>query len=152
MPAFELHRPEHAVASRWILAASAVALTVFGSYQLFYTMPDAWRDHVSESFRPLGPEFPVSWALITSIAVSIAGCFGTWYAANHPKLVEFFGETEVEMTKVSWSSRKEVVGSSMVVIATVVILGVWIATVDVVLSRPWGTWISDTLGRLFGGK
>jgi preprotein translocase SecE subunit len=152
MPAFEVHRPDHAVTSRWILAASAFTLVLFGCYQLFYTLPEGARDHISEAFRPLGPEFPVSWALVVSIVLTVAGAYATWRAANHPRLVEFFGETEVEMTKVSWSSRREVIGSSLVVIATVVILGVWISAVDVILSRPWGTWITETLNRLFGGK
>ena len=68
---------------------------------------------------------------------------------NFGRLVEFLGETEVEMTKVSWSSKREVVGSSLVVIVTVVILGIWIAAVDIVLSMPWGAWIGGTIGRLF---
>jgi preprotein translocase SecE subunit len=70
---------------------------------------------------------------------------------NHPRLVDFFAETEIEMTKVAWSTRREVIGSSVVVVATVVILGTWIAMVDILLALPWGRWIGGTFGRLFGG-
>jgi len=150
MPAFEVYMPKQAVTSRWIFAACGAALALFGCYQLFYTLPDAARGHAFGTLRPLGEEFPISWALITATLTAIAGSYGVFWAANHRRLVEFFGETEVEMTKVSWASRKEVVGSSIVVIATVVILGVWIALVDVILSAPWIGWVKATIDRLFG--
>lgn len=140
MPAFEVYRPEQAVTSRWIFGASSLALILFGCYQLFYTLPDSARGPFM-GVKPLGDEFPISLALIVSVVLSAAGAFGIWRAANYPRLVDFFGETEVEMTKVSWASRKEVTGSSLVVVATVVILGVWIALVDVLLSLPWGEWV-----------
>ena len=150
MPAFEIYKPDQAVTSRWIFAASVGSLVCFGGYQLFYWLPESMRGHAFGGFRPLGEEFPVSWALILATVWTLAGLFGAWWAANHPKLVDFFAETEIEMTKVSWSSRREVMGSSIVVIVTVIILGIWIAAVDVILSLPWGSWVGNTLGRLFG--
>ncbi len=144
-----IYKPEQAVKSRWILGVSAASLLLFGCYQMFYTLPEGARGHAFGSFRPLGEEFPVSWALLASVTLALAGAAGTWIAVNHARLVDFFGETEVEMTKVSWSSRREVIGSSVVVIATVVILGIWIAAVDVILSLPWGDWVGNTFGRLF---
>lgn len=149
MPAFELYKPDQAVKSRWILGASAISLVSFGCYQLFYTLGEAAHKPITDSLKPLGDEFPVSWALVLSVLFFLAGAFGTWWAVNHPRLVDFLSETEIEMGKVSWSSRREVVGSSIVVIATVIILGVWIAVIDVTLSLPWGSWIGNTVGRLF---
>lgn len=145
----QVYKPDQASKSRWIFALSAVSLVLFGCYQLFYTLPESMRGHAFGGFRPLGEEFPVSWAFLLSIGLSIAGLAGVWWAINFPRLIDFFAETEVEMTKVSWSSRREVVGSSIVVIATVVILAIWIGTVDVVLALPWGEWVSKTFGRLF---
>jgi len=122
MPAFEVYKSDQAVTSRWILAICAGSLLLFGCNQLFYSLPDAARGHLF-GVHPLGDEFPVSFALIASLVVGVAGLIGLWLAVNHPRLVDFLAETEVEMTKVAWSSRKEVVGSSVVVVATVVILG-----------------------------
>lgn len=149
MPAFEIYKPDQAYISRWALAVTTFALLLYGCYQLFYTLPDGMRGHAFGGFRPLGEEFPLSWSLVISLALGLASAGGVFWAVNHPKLVDFFAETELEMTKVSWSSRREVIGSSVVVIATVIILGVWIALVDIVLSAPWGRWISGTFGRLF---
>jgi len=152
MPAFEVYKPDQAIKSRWAVGVSGIALAAFGCYQLFYTLGEKAHDHAFGGFRPLGEEFPISWALILSVVLFVAGAVGTWWAVNHKRLVDFLAETELEMTKVSWSSRREVLGSSIVVIATVIILGGWIGFVDVTLSLPWGTWIGGTLGRLFGGK
>ncbi|HVY62383.1 MAG TPA: preprotein translocase subunit SecE [Planctomycetota bacterium] len=145
MPAFEVYKPDQAVKSRWALGICTISLAAFGCYQLFYSLGEWAHGHIYSGFRPLGEEFPISWALVLSIVLFIAGAVGTWWAVNHARLVDFLTETELEMTKVSWSSKREVVGSSIVVVATVIILGVWIAAVDVTLSLPWGTWI----GRLF---
>jgi hypothetical protein len=38
----------------------------------------------------------------------------------------------------------------VVVVVTVVILGVWIAFVDLVLSAPWGEWLRGAFRRIFG--
>ncbi|MBI4574748.1 MAG: preprotein translocase subunit SecE [Planctomycetes bacterium] len=48
---------------------------------------------------------------------------------------DFLIETEGEMKKVSWPTRAEVVGSSVVVIATVMVLGVYMYIVDFGLDR-----------------
>lgn len=152
MPAFQLYKPDLAVKSRWILGVSTIALVAFGCYELFYAFGEGWRGPMIDSFRPLGPEFPISWGLVTSIVLFLAGAYGTWWTVNHQRLVDFLAETELEMTKVSWSSRREVFGSSIVVIATVIILGAWIAVVDLTLSQPWGEWIGNGLGRLFRPK
>jgi preprotein translocase subunit SecE len=149
MPAFEIYKQELATRSRWLMGLCGAALAVYGANSLFHALPDRWRDHMFSGFRPLGEEFPLSIAIILSLVVGIAGLYGVWRAVNYGRLVEFLGETEVEMTKVSWSSKREVVGSSIVVIVTVVILGVWIALVDIMLSLPWGAWIGAILGRIF---
>ena len=51
------------------------------------------------------------------------------------KLVRFFSEVKTEMKKVSWSTRKELINSTWVVIFSVFLLAVFIGTVDFVISR-----------------
>ncbi|TAN61288.1 preprotein translocase subunit SecE, partial [bacterium] len=51
------------------------------------------------------------------------------------KITNFIGEVKLELTKVSWSSRKELIGASMVVIAITVIMAVYVGAIDLGLSR-----------------
>ncbi len=149
MPILQPYAPEKAVLSRWILGASAAALVIYGCYDFYYWAPDSWRAAIG-GWEPLGRDFPISWALVVSIVLFLIGAGATWWGVNHARLVDFLAETEVEMTKVSWSSKKEVVGSSIVVIITVIVLGIWITVVDTVLSAPWGDWVRAALRRVFG--
>ncbi len=48
------------------------------------------------------------------------------------KIRQFLSEVVVELKKSAWPTRKELVDSTLVVIVTVVILGVFIALADVV--------------------
>ena len=47
----------------------------------------------------------------------------------------FVTEVKVEMQKVSWSNRNELVGSTIVVITSVILLAIFIGVVDLILSR-----------------
>lgn len=51
------------------------------------------------------------------------------------KITKFFKEVRVEMKKVSWPTRNELMGSTTVVIITVIILGALIGMWDFILSR-----------------
>jgi preprotein translocase SecE subunit len=50
------------------------------------------------------------------------------------KAVEFFIETQAELQKVSWPTRDELIGSTVVVIVCLVILSLYIFGVDWVVS------------------
>jgi preprotein translocase subunit SecE len=51
------------------------------------------------------------------------------------KIANFITEVKVEMQKVSWSSKDELIGSTTVVIISTLLLAMFIGMVDVVLSR-----------------
>jgi preprotein translocase SecE subunit len=70
---------------------------------------------------------------------------GIWVGLllNKPAFVDFLIATESEMKKVSWSSRAELIGSTIVVIVTVVLLAIVIWTFDTVFifgARTLGLW------------
>ncbi len=65
-------------------------------------------------------------------AVVALGALVLWLI-NRPKTADFLIATEGEMKKVSWSSRKEIVGSTKVVIVTTFILAAILFGVDMVL-------------------
>ena len=50
------------------------------------------------------------------------------------KFVNFLNEVKLEMGKVSWSTRDELIGSTIVVLVSLAILSIFIGICDVVLS------------------
>jgi len=51
------------------------------------------------------------------------------------RISQFITEVKVEMQKVSWATKDELVGSTAVVIASTLLLAVFIGVIDIILSR-----------------
>ena len=51
------------------------------------------------------------------------------------KVQGFIGEVITELKKVSWSTRRELVDSTLIVIFSTLILGLFIGVIDIVLSK-----------------
>jgi preprotein translocase subunit SecE len=51
------------------------------------------------------------------------------------KPVNFIKEVKAELGKVAWSTRQELMASTIVVIVVTVILGVFIGLIDIILSK-----------------
>lgn len=73
------------------------------------------------------------------IALGLAGCVGcalAWahYTLRSPGSVDYLIETELEMRKVNWPTKKEVLASTGIVIACVVVLGGYIFLNDMLIS------------------
>jgi len=51
------------------------------------------------------------------------------------KMSDFFGNVKAELQKVTWPSRKDTYGSTMVVIVVVIFCAVYLGIVDMILSR-----------------
>jgi preprotein translocase subunit SecE len=49
--------------------------------------------------------------------------------------VNFLREVKAELGKVAWSTRQELLASTIVVIVVTVILGVFIGIIDIILSK-----------------
>ena len=56
-------------------------------------------------------------------------------AVNFAKIKKFLTEVRLELSKVSWSSRKQLAGATGVVVVLTLILTVYIGIVDLGLSR-----------------
>ena len=48
-------------------------------------------------------------------------------------VVNYYGEVKTELNKVTWPTRREVYGTTIVVIATVFFFGIYLALVDMLL-------------------
>ena len=54
---------------------------------------------------------------------------------------QFFREAYAELKKVTWMSRQEVIGSTIVIIVLVTIISIFVALVDFVFIRMVGWFI-----------
>jgi preprotein translocase SecE subunit len=66
-----------------------------------------------------------------------------FYLLNKPRIVDFMIATEAEMRKVSWPSRREIIGSTWVVIAGTAMLAVLLLLIDLGF-----TWFFTRIGVL----
>ena len=72
------------------------------------------------------------YGIPTAIVLGLAWLM--FWVVNREKSADFLIATEGEMKKVSWSSRKEVIGSTKVVIITTMILAAILFGTDTFLS------------------
>lgn len=94
----------------------------FGCSSLYYVLGMTERlDALARRAIPVG----LFLALVAAIALLM----------NWPKLADFLIETEVEMTRVIWPSKREVIGSSLVVIITVLVMAAFLHGADWVLLK-----------------
>jgi preprotein translocase subunit SecE len=61
------------------------------------------------------------------------------------KLIQFLKEVRLELKKVSWPNRKELVGSTTLVIVVSILAGLSLGLFDIVFSRTV-FWIIDFFG------
>ena len=63
------------------------------------------------------------------------------------RFYRFYGDVRVELKKVTWPAKKEVYGTTIVVILTVFFFGAYLFLVDQVLKNAV-KWIMQTIGSL----
>ena len=71
---------------------------------------------------------------IAVITVAICGLIGYHLIGRKPKLVEFMIATEGEMRKVNWSTRREVAGSTILVILLTLFIALFCQVADLGFS------------------
>ncbi len=82
--------------------------------------------YVSEQLRGLAVYYVYGIPVAIFAGISLL----TFWIVNRPRSADFMIATEGEMKKVSWSSRKEIIGGTKVVIATTFILAIMLLAVD----------------------
>ena len=115
------YKPEQGRATRIGTFAGAGALVAWGAYFLYDQLGIFEGD---EGWRLL---------VTTGIPILFAVVFGGivwWLSFSHRKSSDFMIATEGEMKKVSWSSKREVIGSTKVVILFTALMAVFLFVVD----------------------
>ena len=116
-------KPGQGVHVRWGTALGAGILAVAGARWLHEWLKWPFADTSSATQMTLRTLIPV-------VCVLVAGYVIFWLAGRKRSTVDFMIATEGEMKKVNWSSRREVIGATKVVIFTVLTLGSLLFVVD----------------------
>ena len=112
-----------------VLVVSAVAL---GAVYAVVALHEALPSRGLSTFPVLGFTYDYRFLIEGPILIA-ALAFAVWLF-NHPPAADFLIETETELRKVTWPSRKEEVNNSIVVVVTVVIIGAFVLSWDLLLS------------------
>jgi preprotein translocase subunit SecE len=142
---FSLYKAGQGASVRWGSAIGAGVIAIAGVRFVYERMPlMPWG---------LGDNFAVKTLVPVALLVVVAWVI-FWLVGQKRGIVDFMIATEGEMKKVSWSTRREVLGATKVVIVTVLALGTLLFVVDI-LFMVFFSWIKvlriDVFGNLFGG-
>ncbi|MEK6674970.1 MAG: preprotein translocase subunit SecE [Planctomycetota bacterium] len=79
------------------------------------------------------------WQLLITEGIPVVfaatlGALAWWVSFTHSKSSDFMIATEGEMKKVSWSTRREVIGSTKVVIIITLMMGFFLFMIDVLFQ------------------
>lgn len=118
---FSAYKPEQGKMTRTATMVAAGALIAWGAYFIYD------RLQVYE-----GDEW---WRLLITVGIPLAfavvlGSFAWRYSFGSARTGDFMIATEGEMKKVSWSSRREVIGSTKVVILFTLMMAFYLFAVD----------------------
>lgn len=118
---FDIYKPSQGYYTRVWTGISAGALIVWFAYFLY------------EKLELVGSGTTTRYIQV-GVAVATTVGFGLllyWMLALNRKICDFLIATEGEMKKVNWTSRKEIIGSTKVVIFVLVFMSVLLFIVDV---------------------
>jgi preprotein translocase subunit SecE len=118
---FEIYKRGQGKYTRILTVVGVMLVVAIGAYVL--------SDRLRVWFSDLSFGFYLAFGIPTLIVIG-AGLMMFWLV-NRPTSADFLIATESEMKKVSWSSRKEVIGSTKVVIVTTFILAGVLYGVDI---------------------
>ncbi len=107
-------------------------------------------------FDVIADRVPSLWeTLIPLLAFVALGLVIYWITGRNRTAVDFMIATEGEMKKVNWSSKREIVGATKVVIFTVFALALILFAVDIffiILFSAIKVLRVDLIGQLLGGS
>ena len=80
----------------------------------------------------------VTWIIVAVVVAALAGLVFWLLRGGHwAKFVTFLGEVRQEMRKVSFPTREEVVGTTIVVIVTSVIFAIYLWIADLLIQQGY---------------
>jgi preprotein translocase SecE subunit len=115
----------------WTRVGTVVGVALVGGFtalNLFHYIPTFLPESVN-SHRGR------SIALGVALGFAAAYAFIAWKLMNKPTNVDFLIATDSEMKKVNWTSRKELIGSTKVVVIFMALMAVFLFVCDILFSE-----------------
>jgi len=123
-----------------------------------YRSPIDANAGVIDLVQPLSDDFPADSTLSTtgsdyllytqagsSVLLIAAASAILYYVLNRPRIADFMIATEAEMRKVNWPTKREISGSTVVVILGTMLLASMLFVVDIAFA-----WLFQLVGVLEG--
>jgi preprotein translocase SecE subunit len=124
---FDRYKPEQGMRVRGVSLAAALLLA-FGFAAFLNDQLETLIDPAKKWTVAVARGIPLLVGLVV-------GAAGWWFTFRNRGSSDFLIATEGEMRKVNWSSRREVIGSTQVVIAFTIIFGILMGAVDLVFFK-----------------
>jgi preprotein translocase subunit SecE len=131
---FNFYRPEEGHRARALIGIALAVLGLYGCHALWDWLPKGTEDFWAKKLFDLGDDqFSVNPAVTLALVLALVVLVGVFKLVNYARFVDFLIDTESELKKVSWASRRQVMSESIVVLATVIIVGLFVFGVDQLL-------------------
>jgi preprotein translocase SecE subunit len=118
---FDIYKPGQGYHTRLGTALGMGALTCWFAYFLFEKL----------SVIDAGTATKLIRVGIPVAVLMIFGLLGYWALALNHRICDFLIATEGEMKKVNWSTRKDIIGSTKVVVLVVIFMSILLFIVDI---------------------
>lgn len=132
--AFQIYKPGQGRYARLTCGVLLALLTLYGCQSLTVTLEGS-AGMLPEWTKPLFLGRAMAYSQVVPIAVFIAVAAFIVWLLNYPKMADFLIDTELEMGRVAWPSRKTVVASSTVVVVTVIVMSFVLFGIDQVIIQ-----------------
>jgi preprotein translocase SecE subunit len=127
---FTIHKKGQGYWTRMGTAAGALLLGALTAYNLYAYLPLLL--HMESTPAGVARERQIAAGVAAGFFAAFA--FFAWRMMNKPSNVDFLIATDSEMKKVNWTSRKDLIGSTKVVIVFMFLIALILFLVDVVFS------------------
>ena len=136
---FTIYKPGQGYWTRLGTAIGSTLIILLTVHFLWTHLPP-W---IEQMVSPRGPTVEqAAAARATARNVTLGICVGTavglgtlaWWLMNKPGNADFLIATDSEMKKVNWTSRKDLIGSTKVVIAFMFLIAFFLFAVDVIFG------------------
>ena len=127
---FTIHKRGQGYWTRMGTAGAAALLGVLTAYNLYAWLPVL----INPGSSPDAATRAKRIALAVAVGFLVLFAAFVWRLINKPANVDFLIATDSEMKKVNWTSRKELIGSTKVVIVFMFLIATFLFLVDVLFG------------------
>ena len=112
----------------WTRLMSAIA------YGMLVLMGAVWLWDLLSAARFGQMETVYVQMICALLVIAVFGTLGFWLIGRNSRFVDFLIATEGEMKKVNWSTRREILGSTWVVIAFTFFIAIYLFAFDFIFQ------------------